>query len=76
MKIVYADSLKEDMGLAVNIFTLNQEEQNCFKNYWLAKEKINSTFIMNLGCQQTFEGIQLVNTHNYVHRNRATKRFR
>ena len=45
-------------------------------NYWLAPNSKGGTFILNLGCRQTFDGIQLVNTHNVQARDRASKRFR
>ena len=58
-----------------NIFELYQAETS-WAGYWLAPDKIQATFIINLGCQQTFSAIKLVNTHNNNNRDRATKKFR
>ena len=57
-----------------NIFTLNKAETS-YAGYWIAPETA-ATFIVNLGCQQDFSAIRLVNTHNQMHRDRATKKFR
>ena len=55
-----------------NIFTHNKVDQ-C---YWIAPNNMAGTFIINLGCQLVFGGIQLVNTRNTVSRDRGTKKFR
>ena len=58
-----------------NIFTLYKEETS-YAGYWLAPDETAATFIVNLGCQQDFSAIRLVNTHNQGHRDRSTKKFR
>ena len=58
-----------------NIFTLYNAETSD-EGYWLAPETAAATFIVNLGCQQDFSAIRLVNTHNQGHRDRSTKKFR
>ena len=45
-------------------------------NYWLAPNKAQGSFILNLGCEQTFRGVRMVNTHNRREKDRATKHFR
>ena len=45
-------------------------------NYWLAPNKAKGSFILNLGCKQTIQGIELVNIHNRWAKDRASKHFR
>ena len=50
-------------------------------NFWLVtanRKQTGSkpTFILNLGCRNTFSEIQLVNTHNGHFKNGATKQFK
>ena len=45
-------------------------------NYWLAPVDTKSQFILDLGCIHTFDGIQLVNTHNANYKDKGTKKFR
>ena len=45
-------------------------------NFWLGPSHTPATFIINLGCSQTFKGIELVNTHTATYKDRATKQFR
>ena len=58
-------------------FLLTREDKDIYgKNYWLGPEQRACNFILNLGCSQTINGIQLVNTHNDVYKDRSTKQFR
>ena len=45
-------------------------------NYWLAPKGAPASFVLNLGCVQTFQGVKLVNTHNRWYKNRGTQHFR
>ena len=45
-------------------------------NFWLGRNGATDYFILDLGCNRTFSGVQLVNTHNSNHRDRSTKKFR
>ena len=45
-------------------------------SYWLGPNGRQGHFILDLGCPLKFNGIQLVNSHNYHHKDRATKQFR
>ena len=45
-------------------------------NYWLGRDWKTDYFVLDLGCNRTFSGVQLVNTHNQIHRDRSTKKFR
>ena len=44
--------------------------------FWLGPNHKPATFILNLGCSQTFKGIELVNTHTGTYKDRGTKQFR
>eukprot|EP00092_Neocalanus_flemingeri_P012747 GFUD01013736.1.p1 GENE.GFUD01013736.1~~GFUD01013736.1.p1 ORF type:complete len:403 (-),score=79.02 GFUD01013736.1:170-1258(-) len=44
--------------------------------YWLSPNARTATFILNLGCRETFDSIRLVNVHNRDYKDRATKQFR
>ena len=65
-----------------DIYGIGYEVRNIFQNnkkdvgYWLGPDNRPATFIINLGCTQTFSDINLVNTHNNHWRDRATKKFR
>eukprot|EP00092_Neocalanus_flemingeri_P033056 GFUD01035950.1.p1 GENE.GFUD01035950.1~~GFUD01035950.1.p1 ORF type:complete len:521 (-),score=149.13 GFUD01035950.1:312-1874(-) len=45
-------------------------------NYWAGPNKRAGTFILNLGCRQTFRGIRLVNTHDFTWKAGATRQFK
>ena len=66
---------------AVNVITrsdiehCNSKGQNC--NFWKTKEDSREgMLILDLGCAQEVNTIQLVNTHNGQNRDRSTKEFR
>ena len=44
------------------------------KNYWLSPNG-GGEFILDLGCEDSFDTVELVNTHNTQHRDRSTKEF-
>ena len=46
-------------------------------NYWLAPNyKDEAEFVLSLGCEQTVNLVELVNTHNGFARDRATKELK
>ena len=47
-----------------------------YKNYWLAPKQSSAEFVLDLGCEKISNMVELVNTHNGNHRNRATKEFK
>ena len=75
VSVVYGDVNSKYVAVE-NLLTWSKKEVNDGKNtnYWMARKL--GTFILNLGCVQNFEEIQLVNFHNGDARNRSTKRFR
>ena len=57
-------------------YLLTDQQHDTWGGIWLAPNGEMGSFILNLNCKQTFDGIRLVNTHNAGHRDRATKTFR
>ena len=43
---------------------------------WLGADNPEAYFVMDLGCQQSFQQILLRNCHNAQYRDRSTKDFR
>ena len=66
-----------DRNYAVEaILTHDLKETCCPGTYWHGPEQQPGAFILDLGCRHTFKGIKLVNTHNGVGKNFATKQFK
>ena len=78
VKVVSGDIY--DNRFAVENLLTRQEiegtDENGIRNYWINVNNQAASFILNLGCKQTFKGIQLVNTHNSKGQNQGTKTFR
>eukprot|EP00092_Neocalanus_flemingeri_P026563 GFUD01028787.1.p1 GENE.GFUD01028787.1~~GFUD01028787.1.p1 ORF type:complete len:626 (+),score=118.16 GFUD01028787.1:104-1981(+) len=64
-----------DNRFAVKNLLTNANQEIFGQNYWIGPDG-TASFILNLGCRQTFDGIKLVNTHNGQARDRATKQFK
>ena len=45
-------------------------------NYWLAKGGFGGSFVLDLGCEQTFQAVKLINVHNRWAKNMAAKQFK
>ena len=46
------------------------------KNFWLSpNENVGSEFILDVGCEDSFNTVELVNTHNSHSKDRSTKQF-
>ena len=63
-------------GFPVKFLLTREEKEIHFKNYLLGPDHRAGNFILNLGCSQTFNRIQFVNTHNGIAKDRSTKQFR
>ena len=50
--------------------------QKARTNYWLGPNNGRASFVLNLGCVKTFKAVKLVNTHNRIAKDRATKQFK
>ena len=46
------------------------------QNYWLPPDKTQAGFVLDLGCEQILNMVELVNTHSGSHRDRGTKEFK
>ena len=45
-------------------------------NYWLSPNREEGgEFILDLGCEDSFDTVELVNTHNVHYKDRSTKEF-
>ena len=58
-------------------FALHHANKDDFgKNYWLAPDgNSGGEFLLDLGCEDSLNTVELVNTHNAGHKDRSTKRF-
>ena len=56
-------------------FALHHAKEETGKNYWLAPDEEGGEFLLDLGCEETLNTVELVNTHNAAARDRAKKRF-
>ena len=45
------------------------------KNYWLGPNKKGGEFVLDMGCKDSLNTVELVNTHNAFAKDRSTKRF-
>jgi len=72
--VVSGDTYPDGRFPVDKLFTVSKKERT--GTYWLGGDSQAATFIINLGCQLRFKGIQLVNTHNESARDRSTKKFR
>ena len=58
-------------------FALHHAKKEEFgKNYWLSPNREEGgEFILDLGCEDSFDTVELVNTHNAGAKDRSTKEF-
>ena len=77
MSVAFCD-VNSEKDAVENLLTWSKKEVRDGENtnYWMGQKQTSAAFILNLGCVQNFEEIQLVNFHNGDARNRSTKRFR
>ena len=55
-------------------------EEEFGENYWASPNHWDiadggGSFILDLGCEDSYDTVELVNTHNAHMKNRATKKF-
>ena len=65
---VYDQRFKVEFGLHHAIL----EEEGTF---YLSPNQAEGEFILDLGCEDSFDTVELVNTHNSVSRDRSTQKF-
>ena len=76
MSVVSGDIYSKDYPVYYIFTQYKKEPADIGRGYWCGKDGHRSTFILNLGCVLSFDGIQLVNTHNKWDKDRSTKKFR
>ena len=73
----WPECCKPDAFSVQNIFSVD-EPPEIFADlcYWLAPDKTQAEFVLDLGCKKIVNLVELVNTHNGDHRDRGTKEFK
>ena len=57
------------------LYHAKKETSGNIRNYWLAPGKASGEFLLDLGCEESFNKVELVNTHNSIGKDRSTKMF-
>ena len=74
MTVVSEDNY--DKRFKVEFALQHAEKEEYGKNYYLTPDKqVGGGFILDLGCINSFNTVELVNTHNAYHKDRSTRRF-
>ncbi len=69
MRVVSGDIYSQDFKVE---FAIKEEFG---KKYWLAPQGKGGEFLLDLGCKDSFNTVELVNTQNSQSRDRSTRRF-
>ena len=69
---VYDD---DDRWKVAHVLTRSMKEEWA-KNYWALPDKSTGEFILNLGCEKSYNEVELVNTMSGENRDRSTNRFK
>ena len=77
MDVISGDTINERYKVEFALHQLHHaEKEKYFKNYWLSPDrKTEVGFILDLGCKDSFNTVELVNTHNSNSKDRSTKQF-
>ena len=74
MKVMSGDVYDKRYKVEFVLHHANKEEKG--KNYYLTPNKqVGGEFLLDLGCKDSFNTVELVNTHNAYHKDISTKRF-
>ena len=74
MRVVSGDIYDQRFKVEFVLHHANKDELG--QNYYLTPDRrAGGEFILDLGCKDSFNTVELVNTHNAHHRDRSTKRF-
>ena len=65
----------DDRWKVAHVLTRSKKEE-WGKNYWALPDETTGEFILNLGCEKSYNAVELVNTINGELRDRGTKRFK
>ena len=74
--VISGDIYENDQRFKVEFALHHAEKEEWGKNYWLSPhQKTGGEFILDLGCEDSFNTVELVNTHNNGAKDRSTKKF-
>ena len=74
MRVVSGDMINERFPVEFALHHADKDELE--KNYYLTPNgRVGGEFLLDLGCEDSFNTVELVNTHNDQIRDRSTKRF-
>ena len=81
VEVISGDILTNDGKFKVEFALQHDMEEEFGMNYWASPDHWDiadgaGAFILDLGCEDSFDTVELVNTHNADKKNRATKRFK
>ena len=72
VKVLSQDHYSQQFKVELALHYANKEEFG--KNYYLTPDQ-GGEFLLDLGCEDSFNTVELVNTHNAHHKDRSTKEF-
>ena len=80
VEVISGDILTNDGKFKVEFALQHDQEEEYGENYWLSSNHWDiadggGAFILDLGCEDSYDTVELVNTHNADKKNRATKKF-
>ena len=74
--VISGDIYENDQRFKVENVLYHAEKEEWGKNYWLSPEQADGEFILDLGCEDSYNEVELVNTHNGQANDRSTNRFK
>ena len=75
VKVISGDVYDNDKRFKVEEAFYRAEKEEWGKSYWCAPDKMPGQFILDLGCEDSYNTVELVNLHNGPNRDRSTERF-
>ena len=76
MTVISGDVYGNDDRWKVAHVLTRAKKEEWGKNYWALPDQTTGEFILNLGCEKSYNAVELVNTINGENRDRGTKRFK
>ena len=74
MKVISQDSYSDNFKVELALRYADKDEHG--KNYFLTPDRqVGGGFVLDLGCEDSFNTVELVNTHNANYKDRSTKEF-
>ena len=74
-KTIHSGDSQDDKYYPATYILTRQMKEESGKSYWLSPFRRGGQFILDLGCEETINTIELVNTHNANGRDWSTKGF-